>query len=102
MTTQNNEEKKNSWSLKKVGLTFLGVTALATAGAVVVYVCSPTARKKINPILSKFGLSKKTAELTGKSVNTVTNVSNPAKFNRTYRDTAGTIVRTVDKVVNNK
>ena len=95
MTTQNNEEKKNSWSLKKVGLTVLGVTALATAGAAVVYVCSPTARKKINPILSKFGLKKI-------AVSTVTNVSNPAKFNRTYRDTAGTIVRTVDKVVNNK
>ena len=101
MTTQNNEENKNSWSLKKVGLTFLGVTALVTAGAAVVYVCSPTARKKINPILSKFGL-KKIAESTGKAVSTVTNVSNPAKFNRTYRDTAGTIVRTVDKVVNNK
>ena len=101
MTTQNNEENKNSWSLKKVGLTFLGVTALATAGAAVVYVCSPTARKKFNPILSKFGL-KKIAESTGKAVNTVTNVSGPGKFNRTYRDTAGTIVRTVDKVVSNK
>lgn len=102
MTTQNNEEKKNSWSLKKVGLTILGVTVLTAAGAAVAYVCSPTARKKINPFLRKFGLSKKTAELTGKAVSTVTNVSNPAKFNRTYRDTAGTIVRTVDKVVNNK
>lgn len=101
MTTQNNEEKKNSWSLKKVGLTFLGVTVLAAGGIAVAYVCSPTARKKINPVLSKFGL-KKTAEVTGKAVNAVTNVSNPAKFNRTYRDTAGTIVRTVDKVVNNK
>ena len=100
MTTQNNEEKKNSWSLKKVGLTVLGVTVLTAAGVAVAYVCSPTARKKINPVLSKFGLKK--AEVTGKAVNAVTNVSNPAKFNRTYRDTAGTIVRTVDKVVNNK
>lgn len=102
MTTQNNEEKKNSWSLKKVGLTVLGVTVLTAAGVAVAYVCSPTARKKINPILGKIGLNKRTAEATGKAVNAVTNVSNPAKFNRTYRDTAGTIVRTVDKVVNNK